>query len=124
MTNKKETNSKKNSGNSVMQLSYISSILAVILDAILVYIIFSIQSFSSLSKNIFIIINLVILLVILAINVFVLFQFKVKNSKYSGVLLAVLCLLICLTGYGSHLISRVNSSVGNIIVDGTVKESL
>lgn len=124
MANKKEINSKKNGSNSILKLSYVSSILAMVLDAILIYIVFSIQSFSALSKNIFIIINLVILLVILAINVLALLQFKVKNSKYSGVLLAVLCILICLTGYGSHLISRVNSSVGNIIVDGTVKESL
>lgn len=101
-----------------------SVLMLAVVDAVYLVILAGIQSYSKLSQEIFIIVNLAALAVLLLLHIAVLFQFRGTRRNHFFAINALMVILLAAGITGAWLIVRVNETVGNIIVDGTVTESV
>ncbi|MBR5290998.1 MAG: LCP family protein [Erysipelotrichaceae bacterium] len=117
--NKPERNCKLKPWQSVMSI-----LLLAIVDAVYLVILMGIQSYSKLSQDLFVMINLCALVVLLLLHIAVLFQFRGTRRNHFFAISALIVVLLAAGITGAWLIVRVNETVGHIIVDGTVTESV
>ena len=104
--------------------SYVALVLAIVINVLFMVALSGIQSFSGLSKDLFVIVNLGVLGLLLLINILVLLQFRSRKPYYFYAVLIVMALALAAGAYGSFLIGRINNTVGEIIVNGNVTESV
>lgn len=97
----------------------------IVVDVLLVLLVFGINSFSSLSKNIFLIINVVVLVLLLIVNLIVFFFIKNRRVPLFEAGIVMMVILLILGVPGNYMVMRVNSSVNSMInTSGTVTESV
>ena len=101
------------------------TIALVVVDVLMVLLVFGINSFSTLSKNIFLIINAVVLVLLLIVNLVVFFFIKNRRVPLFEAGIVLLVLLLVVTIPGNYLVMRVNNSMNAMInTSGTVTESV
>lgn len=101
------------------------TIALVVVDVLMVLLVLGINSFSTLSKNIFLIINAVVLVLLLIVNLVVFFFIKNRRVPLFEAGIVLLVLLLVVTIPGNYLVMRVNNSMNSMInTSGTVTESV
>ena len=118
------TDKKKRGRRNLSNLNLILAALAVITDILMVIGMMSLTRYSTLSKPVFIAINVVVLIVLLALNALIAYNAVAMRKNLltaSGVVLVVALVL----GIGVVYVStRVNSNIDRIIDTGTTSEKV
>lgn len=106
-------------------LSIVVLSLAVITNAAFLLGLTYIHTFSTLSKNIFIIINVIVLVMLLGINFLSYLQMRNTKRNYFYMIISVVVLGFLLASGFTFVAGKLNQTVNNIVVsDPTVTESL
>ncbi len=105
-------------------LNYTLIVLAIIVNGLFVYALNGVTQFSSLSSNMFAMVNLGIIVFLVLMNLFI--AFAVKNANKFLVYGVFAWLVVGLAGgaYIVNAVNIVNDSLGNIVQTGTVEETL
>ena len=127
-TNDKNTNKKKKQPKKgefkkdTTVLNIIVTVLTVIANVLVTLILFNTTRFSSLSKNIFLIINVVALILLVFLDVLVIMMIRTKKVAMFVITCIVLSLFVGVGGYGYYALGRVNTNVNKITGDTKEEE--
>ncbi len=98
-------------------------VIAAIVNILLIYILFTVTQFASLSTSSFVILNLVVLLLLIALDALIYLAIRTKKLSFfigTGVMLALFAVIGI---YGTYAVVRVNGSLSNMTAT-TVQESV
>ena len=127
-TNDKNTNKKKKQPKKgefkkdTTVLNIIVTVLTVIANVLVTLILFNTTRFSSLSKNIFLIINVVALILLVFLDVLVIMMIRTKKVAMFVITCIVLSMFVGVGGYGYYALGRVNTNVNKITGDTKEEE--
>lgn len=119
--------SKKKNGRikqDITILNIVLTVLALVANGLVWWTLLSVVRYSTLSKPIFIIINIVILLILLFMNLSIFMLVRTKRKKYLNVGAALLVICLLLGGFGTYVTGRVNKNVNKITQTGTINETV
>ena len=95
-------------------LNIIVTIFTIVANILVVYILFNTTKFSSISQNIFMMINIVVLAILLLLDLLVILMIRTKKIVLFVISVIVLSLFVGVGGYGFYALSRVNKNVNKI----------
>lgn len=115
--------SNKNNNN-LTPLRVVMVIFSVLINAGFIYLFFNLTKFSSFSKPIFILINILALLLLLVFNIIVMNLIRTRKRKFVVISLIMAIVLSLFSGYGVYAINTVNKNIDKITSTGEVEESV
>ncbi|MFV0479267.1 MAG: LCP family protein [Anaerorhabdus sp.] len=122
MTNKKKGNARIGRDMTKINIAYV--IGAIIANALLILTVYNVTRYSALSKEIFIIINVVVLLLLVILNLGLAMMIRTKKVSYLSGVSVVLVLSLLIGGYGTYATSSLNNSISAITSVGGEKEEI
>ena len=105
------------------QANLIITILTVVTNLLVIYMMMNTTRFSSLSRKDFILVNVLCLIVLLVMNTAVMLGIRRKKKTVYITGIVLMCVFLVIGGYGTYAVTRVNSSV-NRITSTTTTESV
>ncbi|MEF9892002.1 MAG: LCP family protein, partial [Anaerorhabdus sp.] len=108
----------------ITALNIVLTVLALIANGLVWWTLLSVVRYSTLSKPIFIIINIVILFILLFMNLTIFMLVRTKRKKYLNIGAAFLVICLLLGGFGTYVTGRINKNVNKITQTGTINETV
>ncbi len=104
--------------NQNLTLNVILAVVLALVDFGMMYLMYTLTSFSNFSKLIFIIINVVVLALLLGLNILFIATIKSRKKNLFNTTIIITVVLAMLSGYGTYASFKVNKNVNKIIVTG------
>ncbi len=98
-------------------LNIIVTIITIVMNVLVTYIMFNITKFASISQSIFLIINIGVLVALVLLDLLVILMIRTKMIYLFVMSIVVLSLFVGVGGYGFYALSRVNKNVDKITGD-------
>lgn len=98
-------------------LNIIVTIITIVMNVLVTYIMFNITKFASISQSIFLMINIGVLVALVLLDLLVILMIRTKMIYLFVMSIVVLSLFVGVGGYGFYALSRVNKNVDKITGD-------
>ncbi len=107
-------------------LNIIYTVIAFVINILMWWSIYSVVRYSSLSKWLFIALNIVVLLILLVMDYLLFMLIRTKKVRFMNTVSAMLAVLLLISGFSTFLVTKVNVNVNKITSSGsgTVKENV
>lgn len=124
MTAKKKKASNKVIRRDLTLLNLVLTVGAVIINILFCWSMISLTRYSSFSKPVFILINVIVLLLLLGGNLLIFLLIKTKRQNFMRVVPIVMIVFALLSSFMFYATQQVNSSIDKMTQTGVVKESV
>lgn len=101
-------------------LNIVVTLFTIIMNALVVFIMMNVTRYASISKNIFLAMNIGVLAALILLDLLIILMIRTKKVVLFVVSTLVVCLFLGAGGYGVYAINRANTSVNNLTA--TTKE--